>query len=626
MKRLNVSIVALVSALAVPAHAQDFELDEIVVTAVKTAIERIRTGVSVSVVNPTAKPGPTSMVESLNRLPGVSVSTQGALGSVARLRIRGADQRYIAVFVDGIRVTDPTATQTEYDFGTLPSANIGRIEVLRGSQSALWGGSAVGGVVTIETARATEDGTSQQVQAEAGRYDTRSLSYGLTHKQGALDTTLNLSHFVTGGYSAFDGGTEADGAEVNRMSATLRYQVNGTLALGGALFHQRGSNEFDGFNNLTFALEDQANGQTRKETGVRLFAELSLGNTEHVFDLTRYVVAREITDDNGFNTFDGSRTTFGWQGTTDLSEALTLVYGADTMLEEAQYSRLPGGIGDTRISGAFAQALWAVNGQLDISATLRADNHSTFGNFETGRLSLAYRPDGATTLRGAIATGFRAPSIDELFGDYPTQAFVGNPDLTPEESLSYELGIEREFGNGAVVSATLFRLDVENQIAYDACPAVDPANWDFSCQPGTINSLENILGTSKRQGVEIAANMPLGDRTNLGLAYTYSDAKRQTGTRIGLVPRHELTLTLEGEITDRLSAGASVKHVADRLNDFASAPMPDYTVVGVDASYQVSDTAEAYLRIENLFDEDYQTSEGYSTSGRAAFVGLRATF
>lgn len=626
MKRLNVSIVALVSALAVPAQAQDFELDEIVVTAVKTAIERIRTGVSVSVVNPTGKPGPTSMVESLNRLPGVSVSTQGALGSAARLRIRGADQRYIAVFVDGIRVTDPTATQTEYDFGTLPSANIGRIEVLRGSQSALWGGSAVGGVVTIETARATEDGTSQQVQAEAGRYDTRSLSYGLTHKQGALDTTLNLSHFVTGGYSAFDGGTEADGAEVNRMSATLRYQVNGTLALGGALFHQRGSNEFDGFNNLTFALEDQANGQTRKETGVRLLAELSLGNTEHVFDLTRYVVAREITDDNGFNTFDGSRTTFGWQGTTDLSEALTLVYGADTMLEEAQYSRLPGGIGDTRISGAFAQALWAVNGQLDISATLRADNHSTFGNFETGRLSLAYRPDGATTLRGAIATGFRAPSIDELFGDYPTQAFVGNPDLTPEESLSYELGIEREFGNGAVVSATLFRLDVENQIAYDACPAVDPANWDFSCQPGTINSLENILGTSKRQGVEIAANMPLGDRTNLGLAYTYSDAKRQTGTRIGLVPRHELTLTLEGEITDRLSAGASVKHVADRLNDFASVPMPDYTVVGVDASYQVSDTAEAYLRIENLFDEDYQTSEGYSTSGRAAFVGLRAKF
>jgi vitamin B12 transporter len=154
--------------MAVPAQAQDIELDEIVISAFKTAIERIRTGVSVSVIDPSAKAAPDSVQvsESLSRLPGVSVSTQGPLGSPARLRIRGADQRYIAVFVDGIRVTDPTSVQTEYDIGTLPSANVGRIEVLRGSQSALWGGSAVGGVVNISTPRPTEDGTTP---AGAGR-------------------------------------------------------------------------------------------------------------------------------------------------------------------------------------------------------------------------------------------------------------------------------------------------------------------------------------------------------------------------------------------------------------------------------------------------------------------------
>ena len=632
MKGLNVSIVALVSALAVPAQAQEIELDEIVVSAFKTAIERIRTGMSVSVVNPSAQIAPARAVDGLDRLPGLSVSTQGALGNSARLRIRGADQRYIAVFVDGIRVTDPTSTQTEYDFGTLPSTSIGRIEVLRGSQSALWGGSAVGGVLNIETPRATEDGTAQQSQIEAGRYATRSLSYGLTHKQGALETTLNLSHFVTDGYSAVDGGTEADGSEVNRMSAMLRYEFNGTLALGGALFHQRGSNEFDGLN-VNYVLVDQANSQNRDETGARVFAELSLGNTEHVFDLTHYQVGREITDGSGFNTFDGSRTTFGWQATTEVSDAVTLVYGADTMLEEARYSRLPGGLADTRISGAFGQVLWAVNGQLDIAATARMDRNSGYGDFETGRVSVSYRPDEATTLRGAIATGFRAPSIDELFGDYPAQAFIGNPALAPEESLSYELGVEREFGNGAVVSATLFRLDVENQIAYDACPINDPAELDYdpsiadyACQAGTVNTLENTAGTSVRKGFELAAEMPLGDRANLGLAYTYTDAKRQSGTRIGLVPRRELTLTLQGDITDRISAAASVKHAADRLNDFATAAMPDYTVFGVSASYQVNDMAEAYLRIENILDEDYQTVPGYGTSGRAAFVGLRAKF
>ena len=628
MKRLNVSLIALMSALALPAGAQDIELEEIVVSAFKAAIERIRTGVSVAVIEPGAQVVPDSaqIAESLSRLPGVSVSNQGPLGSPAKLRIRGADQRYIAVYVDGIRVTDPTAVQTEFDMGTLPSANIARIEVLRGSQSALWGGSAVGGVVNITTPRPTEDGTTQQVQAEAGSFATANLSYGMTHKQGALETTLNLSHFLTDGYSAAAAGTEADGAEINRISASLRYQVNDTLALGGVVFHQRGESEFDGFSNVTFALEDQANVQNRKETGLRAFAELTTGNTVHVFDVTNYQVGREITDDNGFNTFDGSRLTFGWQATTEISDALTLVYGADTMLEEAEYSQLPGGIADTRLSGAFAQALWAVNGQLDISATARIDNNSSFGNFETARVALSYRPDEATTLRAAIATGFRAPSIDERFGDYPTQQFIGNPGLTPEESLSYELGVEREFANGATVSATLFRLDVNNQIAYAACPANDPANWDFSCQPGTVSTLNNIPGTSVRKGLELAANLPLGERANLGLAYTYTDAKRQTGTRIGLVPYHDLVLSLDGKVTDRLNAGVTVKHAAGRLNDFAFATMPDYTVVNAEAAYQLTDGAEAYIRVENLFDANYQTSEGYGTAGRSAFVGLRAKF
>jgi vitamin B12 transporter len=331
-----------------------------------------------------------------------------------------------------------------------------------------------------------------------------------------------------------------------------------------------------------------------------------------VFDVTNYAIGRDISDENGIGKFDGQRTTLSWQATTELNEALTLIYGADTMLEKAKYSNLPGGIADTRISGAFAQALWAVNGNLDVSATARIDDHSSFGNFDTGRLSVAYRPDDMTTLRGAIATGFRAPSIDELFGNYPTQAFIGNPALTPEESLSYELGVEREFGTGAVVSATVFRLNVENQIQYQfAMP---------------LSTVVNIPGTSVRKGLELAAELPLGDRANLELAYTYTDARRQTGARIGLVPRHELVLRLQGDVTDRISAGATVKHVADRMNDFASAAMPDYTVVGVDASYQVNDLAEAYIRIENLFDEDYQTSEGYGTAGRSAFVGLRAKF
>lgn len=613
MARLNISLLALVAALSSsPVLAEDIELEEIVVSALKTAFERIRTGVSVAVIENAADPVPDAagVTDTLARQPGLSVSNQGPLGSPAKLRIRGADQRYIAVFVDGIRVSDPSAAQTEFDIGTLPSSGVGRIEVLRGSQSALWGGSAVAGVVNIQTPRPTEEGTSQQVTAEAGAYGTANLSYNLAQKSGALETTLNLSHFQTDGFSAFDGGTEADGATVDRIAAGLRYQVSDVLALGASAFHQRSEVEFDGYNNTTFAFEDQDNLQTRRETGARVYAEVATGNTDHVFDLTSYTISRAYDDEAAASNYDGNRLTFGWQATTTLSDAFSLVYGADTMLEKATYSHLPGGSAETRLSGAFAQALWAPNDRTDVSATVRMDHNSSFGSFGTGRLSLAFRPDDQTTIRAAVATGYRAPSIDERFGNYPEFFFTGNPALTPEESLSYELGAERSFGNGAVVSATLFRLEVDNLIASNA----------------SFSSLENIAGTSVRQGVELAATLPLGEAVDLGIAYTYTDARRQTGTRIGLVPYHDLTVTLDAELSPRLKAGLAVKHVAGRMDDFAFAEMPDYTVVNAEASYAVTDQAEGYLRVENLFDADYQTSNGYATSDRAVYVGLRAKF
>jgi vitamin B12 transporter len=152
MQRLSVSLIALIAAL--PVHAQTtIELDEIVVTANRTATDAKRTGTSVQVVDADdiRTAGDTTVAAILNRIPGVTVTTQGPVGTTTNLRIRGADRRYIAVFIDGIRVSDPTQTETAFDFGSLLAADISRIEVLRGSQSALWGGSAVGGVINITT-------------------------------------------------------------------------------------------------------------------------------------------------------------------------------------------------------------------------------------------------------------------------------------------------------------------------------------------------------------------------------------------------------------------------------------------------------------------------------------------
>lgn len=616
MKRLGISAWALAAAMSHPAWAQDgaedlIELDPITLSANRTETETSRTGTSVSMVDAAdvQATGALSPLQALADLPGISVSQQGGLGQSANLRIRGADNRYIAVYFDGIRITDPSATQTALDFGALPGMDIARIEVLRGTQSALWGGSAVGGVINLYSAEPVADGTQQEVAVQMGSMGTAALSYSLTQKTADLETALTISHSRTDGYSAATVGTEKDGGEVSRLSLTAKYHVNDVLTLGAAAFAQYSHVDYDGYDPVFYTLEDQANTMRRHETGARLFAEVQAGNTSHLFDLTRYDLGRRYDDEVSPGTYDATRTTIGWTATTDVSEGFKLVYGADWMREEARYSNLTSGNADTRQYGAFAQALWAPRDDLDLAATLRRDEHSAYGGFTSGRLALAWRPTEGTTLRAAVATGFRAPSIDELYGDYAAFFFHGNADLTPEESTSYELGIEQEFG-AARLSATLFRLNIDNLIATSA---------DYS-------TLENVAGTSVRQGVELGGAMDLGDRVTLGLSYTYIEAHRPNGARLALVPRHDLTLKLDAKVTQRMKAGVSVHSVADRRNDLATTTMPDYTVVDARISYDLDGGAQVWGGIGNLFDEDYQTSDGFAAPGRTVYVGLRKSF
>jgi vitamin B12 transporter len=164
------SFFAALAAGGAAAQPFTFDLGEIVLSANRTPIERARSGSSVSVLTAEAlSEAPGGMAaEALARTPGVSFTTQGPFGNVGTLRIRGADFRYIATYFEGIRIDDPTGTNVFTNMGLIAGPGLGRAEILRGSQSALWGGSAVGGVVTLAGPQVTREGLSQSVEAEAG--------------------------------------------------------------------------------------------------------------------------------------------------------------------------------------------------------------------------------------------------------------------------------------------------------------------------------------------------------------------------------------------------------------------------------------------------------------------------
>ena len=616
MNRLLASTAALAFATA-PAFAQQvIELDKITLSADQSeATETARTGASVEVTTrqELEEAGDDDIATYLSRQPGLSLSMTGGPGGTGDIRIRGLHQRYTAVRIDGIDVMDVSAPNPSYNFGTLTTGGIGRIEVLKGSQSAQYGSAAVGGVISLSSRRATEEGTRVYLEGEVGSYESFTGSATIASKGERHNVALTFTEVDFGGFSAAeeeDGNTEEDGLTSSRLSLNAEYALTEALTVGLSGFSERSEYDLDGYLSVppyTFADTDET--IENRSTGLRLFARYEGARVSHELSVSTFDFERESS---GGSTYEGDRNALRYVGQAELSPDLQLNFGADYTEETYESATsFSSGEGEAHNTGVFAELNWSPNGQVDVVAALRHDEHEEFGGHTTGRLAVAWRAQEDLILRGALATGFRAPSLAELYT--PTS---GNPDLTPETSFSAELGIEKRLGGDDFVKATLFYTEVEDRIA--AGPAPDYRNIQ-------------LPGTSIAQGVELSGQVSLTGNVLLFGNYTYTESEDEDGNRQLRVPRHSLVLGVDAEIAPRWRARAEVQHVSDYWDVGASFPydpvkLDDYTLVNASVTYEISDRAEAYMRIENLTDTQYQTVNGYGQSDRAFYVGLRTSF
>ncbi len=603
MNRL-LATTALLSLPGLVAAEEPVDLGTLILTANQTPVDSERSGVTVETLSEEdlTDNGTTQVVDQLRDLPGVFVAGNGPIGSLQSVYVRGRPFRYVPVYFDGIDLGDPSSVQTGFNWGGLVTPGLGRVEILKGAQSAVYGSEAVGGVVNLSSARLDEPGREIRTAVEFGSYNTFSTSLTYLQKTERTDLTFTLSHYQTDGFSAADendGNTEADGYEGNAMSLRVEYQATDALRFGGTFFIHDEKIEIDGFPPPTFSFGDVDQVTTSVRKGARVFATFDAGGFEHTLSVIHTDIDRK--DPDGITTrFEGTRTEIEYAAVTEL-EAGTLSFGLANSTEAARLSN--GTKNEFDIASAWIEGQFALSSDVDMTVSARFEDHSEFGSASTGRLALAWRATDATTVRFSAGTGFRAPSLYELFGPF------GNTSLEAEESVSVDLGVQHRYVNGADIKATVFYSEIDNLIGFGAL------------------GYEQTPGTSVAQGFEMAGSFPVSDSLRLSGAYTYTDSRTAFDTQLVRVPRHELTLGLEADLSDRLSAAFTVSHIAGRADDgFPAQNMPDFTVANATFTYQVSSQAEAYLRIENLFDEEYQTVAGYGTSDRAAFFGIRASF
>lgn len=598
-------------------------LDEIVFSANRAASDAARTGSSVSVLTgpQLEADGRPFALQQITDLPGVTVQQNGPPGALSGFAVRGAPQRYVRVQVDGIEVSDPTGTQVSPSLSGMLVDDISRLEVLKGSQSALYGGQAVGGVISIATPRPTEAGLGGRLILEGGGEATFRGAGTISGLGERGEFALSLARFQTDGFSAADeedGNLEDDDYRTTRLSGSGRLYVSDMVDLFASGFWQDEASDFD--ETTAGVPVDAPSASETTSWGLRGGIEISTERgVAHTLAASRYDVDRHLdsrSPDFGDSTFDtdGDRTRVEYLGAYAPSDAVGLQWGADWSRETAHtVSRSAFGVspfdGSSWIAGAFVQSNIALRENLVIDASARADEHSEYGFYPTGRVTAAWLPQPDLTVRASLGTGFRAPSIFELY-----DAFSGNPDLDPETSVSADIGVAKRFLDGrAQASATLFWLEIDDLIEFD-----DVTFRYF--QDGA---------TARSKGVELSAVWTFAEALALTGAYTYTDAEAD-GERRDRIPRHDLALAATGTVAQRVSYDVNASFIWDFYDesiDFDSRGFAkDYVVVNARLAYALTDAAEVYVRAENLFDEQYQTARGYGTQDRIFYAGVAASF
>lgn len=602
------SALLLSAAVVTPAFAQsDDEVvelanvvrdDTITVVASGTQQRIDQTGQSIAVINRDEidRVQGADLVRVLERVPGVSIVRTGPIGGQTSLFVRGANSDQVLTLLDGVRLADYASPGGNYDYGNLLAGTIERVDLLRGSNSVIWGSQAIGGVLSITT----REVNGAELAGEYGAYDTAYVTgtAGIVRDDHAV--SLTGGYLRTDGFSAKTGGTENDGFEQWTVSGKARYEIapgltarlNGRYADGDLDIDQTGVNAPDT--------------QVTKEGSARAGLDYVADGFSLSGGYTYNAVRRHYETGFGPSTFKGHGQRAELFGHADLPSDFRIDFGADSEWTTSESDFDPKS--KARLTSGHALLGWYTDA-VSVAAGVRVDDHSRFGTHWTFGANGSVALIDGWRLRGSYGEGFKAPTLYQLFG-----GFVGNTALRPETSRSYEVGVEKGDRNGPLhIAATWFHRDSRNLIDTD------------------INFQYQNIARARSQGLEFEVGSQISERFHAQANYTWLKARDRTLDRdLARRPRHTVTASIDWQTPfEALTLGGDLRFASKSVEyafGGAAISLDSYVVGTVRAELAVSDKIAVFGRIENVGDENYQVASGFNTAGRSAYIGARARF
>ncbi len=653
-------------ALSYPVHAAPdievasadqtdvIETREVVVSATKTPIPvtQVTSAVEVITEEQMQQRKVKTVAEALRWAQGLAVFQSGGPGTNVDVRMRGGTPEQTLVLIDGAIVN--SATIGSYDFANLTTDNIERIEILRGSQSMLWGSDAMGGVINITTKRG-RDTPNISGFSEYGSFNTIREGANVAGKKGPVDFSGSISRWDTASFSAINyrrGAAERDGYHNWQGSVRLGADLPKDGRLEFSFRWMKGIVNFDnfGFNPVTNQFNAPLDSLGEKTNSTEyVYAgnytqpitnwwsqKLTMSRaTQNLVSKTGTIARNLVTglDETPFPQDSQIKTTSNrieWQHNVQVVEPLLLTAGYQFREQQGENFDLINGtttVPNKIVSSnaGFADAKLNLWDRVFGTAGIRQDEYNVFGSATTYRVTAGYlHQETGTKLRGSYGTGFRAPTINQLF--FPD---FGNTNLQPEKSQGWDVGVDQSLLNDRVVlSAGYFWTRYRNLIL----SVSDPVACGFT----QFGFCALNVGLARAHGMEASANFKLArdqpwvKGLDLHFQYTYTltnDLTNGQDTRLPKWPLNQWSTILSYQPIEGLRANLEGRFVGQRYNNVGNTgSIGSFYVWNMSGTYDVSKQIQVYARVDNLFNEKYEEILYFGTTIRSVFGGVRMNF
>jgi vitamin B12 transporter len=570
-----------------------------------------------------------------DNISGANYSNQGGVGTNSLIQLRGLPKRYSTVYIDGIKLSDPSSPDNAFYFNSLTTQSVDTVEILKGNQSSLYGSGAVGGVINIFSKNANSKDLNN-FAVSYGSNNTKNLEASYGAKNNKHEYYFALNNYLTDGISAMSDNSEKDSYKNNNAYVNYGYNFSENFKLQTGL---RYIDTLINYDEVTSGRADN-NISTNNEYLYNLSLANKINNFNHKLIYGKYYIERQVSNFNNTtkDTYYGERDSINYLTEYNFDNDNRIITGLENEFDRANFktwtTNNTNKITDSAIYSQFFDIEFRPLEKLYGTFGARNDHHEVAGDYQTGRLTLAYKLDNLSKIRSSIGTGIRFASLNDYYYDTNVS---NKKTLKPEKSESIDFGFDKNFPElGLDLNTTFFFTRYKDNIS----------NWQTNTDGGRNTDgfvIQNSSGEIRSKGLEISSRYKLLKDTNLRINYAYINAydgedfddPNYSGGRIDTrpvrVPDNSLNIKLERQIANLNSAisykfQSDVRDYGNTNNNFKDVILPSFQVFNFTNSFNLNDSTKIYLNLMNIFDEKYMQAYQYSTYGRNLKIGLKQSF